>query len=127
MKFKDFRRARKEAIEREEELERTRQLRTSTYSLLLSDICRFKICILATYPSDPSKINISTERFEFFRDIRSDINRNLNKLKELGVDIPEKVEGTINGTSLQDFTCLEDCNKYFEKLESVLRTIIVYY
>ena len=127
MKFKDFRRARKEAIEREEELERARQLRTSTYSLLLSDICRFKICILATYPSDPSKVNISTERLESFRDIRSDINRNLNKLKELGVDIPEKVEGTINGTSLQDFTCLEDCNKYFEKLGSVLRTIIVYY
>ena len=76
---------------------------------------------------DSSKVNISTERFESFRNIRSDINRNLNKLKELGVDIPEKVEGTINGTSLQDFTCLEDCNKYFEKLGSVLRTIIVYY
>lgn len=127
MRFKDRRRARKEAIEREEELERTRQLRTSTYSTLMSDICRFKICILATYPSDPSRIDISAERSESFKDIRADINRNLNRLKELGVDIPEKVEGTINGTSLQDFTCLEDCNKYFEKLGSVLRIIIVYY
>lgn len=127
MRFKDRRRARKEAIEREEELERTRQLRTSTYSTLMSDICRFKISILATYPSDPSRIDISAERSESFKDIRADINRNLNRLKELGVDIPEKVEGTINGTSLQDFTCLEDCNKYFEKLGSVLRTIIVYY
>lgn len=127
MRFKDFRRARKEAIEREEELERARQLRTSTYSLLLSDICHYKICILASYPTDPNRVEITPERFESFSDIRTHINWDLHKLKELEVDISEKVHSVICSVSLSDFTCLEDCNKYFEKLDSALRTIIMYY
>lgn len=127
MKFKDMRKARKEAIEYEQNLEREQQRRATYYSHLLGDICRFKICILATYPSEPGKPVLSSERINSFIHMRADIGYDLDRLAEHGVEVPQKIRDTVNNTSLENFTCLEDCLEYFKKLEAALRTLILYY
>ena len=66
---------RKKAIEAAAEQERAQQRRVTAFSHLLSDICRFKLCILATYPSDPNHYEIPETRFEAFSNIRSDLHR----------------------------------------------------
>ena len=118
---------RKKAIEEAEELERKQQKRVNAFSNLLSDICRFKLCILATYPSDPEDHKIPETRFESFGNIRSDLHQDLNTLRSLNVDVPVKVSDVINKASLYDFVTPEACEKYFEELEAACRTIIMYY
>ncbi|MBQ6487439.1 hypothetical protein IJI89_03390 [Candidatus Saccharibacteria bacterium] len=118
---------RKKAIEKAEELERRQQRRLSAFSMLLSDICRFKLCILATYPSEPGNYEIPETRFESFSNIRTDLHQDLKTLRELDVEVPDKVSDVIDKASLYDFMTSEACEAYFEELEAACRTIIMYY
>lgn len=92
--------------------------------LLYEDICRFKLCILGSYPAEPEKSDISPERFDQFSNIRARIHDDIRHLKKLGVFIPERVQDIINSGSLYDFTCHEDCDNYFKKLESAYNVLI---
>lgn len=118
---------RKKAIEKAEELERRQQRRLSVFSMLLSDICRFKLCILATYPSEPGNYEIPETRFESFSNIRTDLHQDLKTLRKLDVEIPVKVSDVIDKATLYDFMTPEACEKYFSELEAACRTIIMYY
>lgn len=120
-------RDRKKAIEAATEQERAQQRRVTAFAHLLSDICRFKLCILATYPSDPNHYEIPETRFESFSNIRTDLHQDLKTLRELDVDVPDKVSDVIDKASLYDFMTPEACEKYFSELEAACRTIIMYY
>ena len=120
-------RDRKKAIEAATEQERAQQRRVTAFAHLLSDICRFKLCILATYPSDPNHYEIPETRFESFSNIRTDLHQDLKTLRELEVEVPEKVSDVIDKASLYDFMTSEACEAYFEELEAACRTIIMYY
>ena len=118
---------RKKAIEATVEQERAQQRRVTAFAHLLSDICRFKLCILATYPSDPGNYEIPETRFESFSNIRTDLHQDLKTLRELDVEVPDKVSDVIDKASLHDFMTSEACEAYFEELEAACRTIIMYY
>ncbi len=127
MKFKDLRKARKDAIEKEERLDRERQARANVFKRFVSDIHLYIMCIYGTYPIDPAKPEITPERVASFTNIRADILYNLERMKELNMEVNEKVAIIVSSASLSDFTCLEDCEKYIKTLESACRTIIMYY
>ena len=118
---------RRKAIEEAQELERMQQQRASAFSHFLSDVCRFKLCILATYPTDPKNYKIEPTRFESFSNIRSDLHQDISQLRQLEIEIHPDIENAIDRASLYDFVNQEACARYFEELEAACRRIIMYY